>query len=69
MAVNLTRPAALGSLAAAAVIAAVLYGAWVRAGRPRGVAHAVVEAEMVQAEMAGELDDVTPEAVAPETAR
>ena len=53
LAVNLTRPAALGSLAAAAVIAAVLYGAWVRAGRPRGVAHAVVEAEMVQAEMAG----------------
>ena len=67
LAVDLTRPAALGSLAAAAVIAAVLHGAWVRAGRPRGVAHAIVEAEVVQAEMAGELDDITP--VAPEAAR
>jgi hypothetical protein len=31
----------------------------VEAGRPRGVAHAVVEAEVVQAELAGGLDDVT----------
>ena len=69
LAINLTRPAALGSLAGAAVIAAVLYGAWVRAGRPRGVAHAVVEAEVDQAETASELDVVTLEAVAPEAAR
>lgn len=59
LAVNLTRPAALGSLLATALIAAGLHGAWVKAGRPRGVAHAVVEAEVVQAELAGELDDVT----------
>jgi hypothetical protein len=59
LAVNLTRPAAVGSLFATALIAAGLYGAWVTAGRPRGVADAVVAAEVVAAEAAGELDDVT----------
>ncbi|WNM26737.1 hypothetical protein RN607_11095 [Demequina capsici] len=46
---NLTRPAALGSLFATAVASAVLYSAWVRAGRPRGAAHAVAEAEAGEA--------------------
>ncbi|MGC4175582.1 amino acid permease [Demequina sp.] len=42
---NLTRPQALGSLLATAIVAAGLYAAWVRAGRPRGTANAVAEAE------------------------
>jgi hypothetical protein len=42
---NLLRPAALGSLAATAIVAGGLYIAWVRAGRPRGASHAVAEAE------------------------
>lgn len=42
---NLTRPAALGSLAATGLVAGGLYWAWVRAGRPRGAAQAVAEAE------------------------
>lgn len=46
LAVNLTRLAALGSLLATALVAGGLHRAWVRAGRPRGVAHAVVEAEV-----------------------
>jgi hypothetical protein len=54
LAVNLTRVAALGSLLATALVAAGLYRAWVRAGRPRGVAHAVVEAEeVVEVEVEG----------------
>jgi amino acid transporter len=48
LAANLTRPAAIGSLAATAVVAAGLYGAWVRAGRPRGMGHAVAEAETLE---------------------
>jgi hypothetical protein len=42
---NLTRPQAVGSLAATAAVAVGLYVAWVRAGRPRGTANAVAEAE------------------------
>ncbi|WP_228373621.1 amino acid permease [Demequina soli] len=42
---NLMRPAAIGSLAATAIVAGGLYWAWVRAGRPRGAALAVAEAE------------------------
>jgi amino acid transporter len=49
---NLTRPAAVVSLACTAMVAGGLYIAWVRAGRPRGTSHAVAEAE------AGEPDDV-----------
>jgi hypothetical protein len=33
------------SLAAACGIAALLYWLWVRAGRPRGIARAVIDAE------------------------
>jgi amino acid transporter len=44
LAVNLTRLDALVSLAAALLIAAALHRLWVRAGRPRGVAEATVEA-------------------------
>lgn len=43
---NLFRPAAIGSLAATVVVGGALYYAWVRAGRPQGTAHAVVEAEL-----------------------
>ena len=43
--VNLARGEPLASLAAAVGIAWVLYRLWVRAGRPRGIAHAVVDAE------------------------
>ena len=39
--VNLMRGLPLVSLAAAGLIALALYGGWVRAGRPRGVARAV----------------------------
>ncbi|WP_228373159.1 amino acid permease [Demequina silvatica] len=42
---NLMRPAAVGSLAATGLVAGGLYWAWVRAGRPRGAANAVAEAE------------------------
>lgn len=41
LAVNLIRVDAIVSVSAAAVIAAVLYQQWVRAGRPRGIASAV----------------------------
>ena len=41
LAVNLMRGLPLASLAAAGLIALALYGRWVRAGRPRGVARAV----------------------------
>ncbi|MFP5360864.1 MAG: hypothetical protein ACLGHM_10255, partial [Actinomycetes bacterium] len=61
----LTRPAAIGSLAATLVVAGGLYWAWVRAGRPRGAALAVAEAEASEAEV-DELveDDLDPGAVA-----
>ena len=42
---NLHRVEALGSLFATGAVAALLYVAWVRAGRPRGAANAVAEAE------------------------
>ncbi|MBB6379714.1 hypothetical protein BKA01_006989 [Pseudonocardia eucalypti] len=45
LAVNLTRPDAVVSLTAALALAAGLYWAWVRAGRPRGVRDAVANAE------------------------
>lgn len=40
LAVNLSRGTPIFSLAAALAIALVLYVAWVRAGRPRGIAAA-----------------------------
>jgi amino acid transporter len=43
--VNLARGEPIVSLAAALLIAAVLYGLWVRAGRPRGIRTAAAEAE------------------------
>ncbi|HEX3609977.1 MAG TPA: amino acid permease [Solirubrobacterales bacterium] len=43
--VNLSRGDPIASLAAASLIALVLHRFWVRAGRPRGIAQAVVEAE------------------------
>ncbi len=48
--VNMTRPAAIGSLAATILVAGGLYIAWVRSGRPRGIAHAVAAAEAVVGE-------------------
>ncbi|WP_228379182.1 APC family permease [Demequina rhizosphaerae] len=59
---NLMRPAALGSLAATAVVAGGLYWAWVRAGRPRGAALAVAEAEAGEAQQ----DDAADALPAPE---
>jgi amino acid transporter len=43
--INLSRGDPIASLAASLAIAAVLWRLWVRAGRPRGIAAAVVEAE------------------------
>jgi hypothetical protein len=45
LAVNLARGEPIASLAAALVIAAVLYVLWVRAGRPRGIRNAAADAE------------------------
>ena len=45
LAVNLARGQPIASVAAALVIAFVLYRFWVRAGRPRGIADIVSEAE------------------------
>ncbi len=42
---NSLRPAAVGSLAATALVGGGLYLAWVEAGRPRGASHAVALAE------------------------
>ncbi len=42
---NAMRAAALGSLAATAIVGGSLYFAWVKAGRPRGASQAVAEAE------------------------
>ncbi|WP_405166614.1 amino acid permease [Nocardia sp. NBC_01499] len=42
--VNLARGEPLASLAAALLLAALLYWGWTRAGRPRGIAHATIEA-------------------------
>ena len=53
---NLTRPAAIGSLVATGLVAGGLYLAWVRAGRPRGAAHAVADAEAG----AGDAEKVAP---------
>ena len=44
---NLSRGLPVISLAAALIIAAVLYGAWVRAGRPRGIRNVAAEAEEI----------------------
>lgn len=43
--VNLSRGDPIASVAAASLIAFALYLLWVRAGRPRGISEAVVEAE------------------------
>ncbi|TMA98895.1 MAG: amino acid permease [Deltaproteobacteria bacterium] len=48
LAVNLGRGNPIASVAAALLIALVLYVLWSRAGRPRGIAQAVVEAETGQ---------------------
>jgi amino acid transporter len=45
LAINLSRGDPIASLAASLAIAALLYRLWIRAGRPRGIAGAVVEAE------------------------
>jgi amino acid transporter len=45
LAVNCARGNPIASLAAAVLIALMLHRFWVRAGRPRGIAQAVVEAE------------------------
>ncbi|WP_296666293.1 amino acid permease [Demequina sp.] len=59
---NLTRPAAIGSLAATGLVAGGLYWAWVRAGRPRGASQAVAEAEAGEAEV----DELVLDELAPE---
>jgi hypothetical protein len=43
--INLARGAPLVSLAAALLVAAMLYALWVRAGRPRGIRNAAAQAE------------------------
>ncbi|MEY9837840.1 hypothetical protein [Streptacidiphilus sp. EB103A] len=43
--VNLLRGEPIASLAAALLIAGVLYRMWVKAGRPRGIRDATAEAE------------------------
>ena len=45
LAINLGRGDPIASVAAALLIALVLYALWARAGKPRGIAQAVVEAE------------------------
>ena len=45
LAINLSRGDPIASLAASLLIAGVLHRMWMRAGRPRGIATAVVEAE------------------------
>ena len=45
LAVNLSRGNPLASVAAALLIAFVLHRFWIRAGRPRGIAQAIIEAE------------------------
>jgi hypothetical protein len=45
LAINLSRGDPIASLAASLLIAGVLWRLWVRAGHPRGIATAVVEAE------------------------
>lgn len=44
---NLSRGLPAISLAAALIIAAVLHGAWVRAGRPRGIRNVAAEAQEI----------------------
>ena len=50
--VNLARGEPIASLAAAVAIAGLLYGLWVRAGRPRGIRNVAAEAE--QADQPGD---------------
>jgi hypothetical protein len=45
LAINLGRGDPIASVAAALLIALGLYVVWARAGRPRGIAQAVIEAE------------------------
>jgi hypothetical protein len=45
LAINLSRGDPIASVAAAVLIAVLLYVLWARAGRPRGIAQVVVEAE------------------------
>lgn len=45
LAINLSRGDPIASLAASLAIAGVLYRLWLRAGRPRGIAAAVIEGE------------------------
>jgi amino acid transporter len=53
LAVNLSRGNPIASVVAALLIALVLFVLWSRAGRPRGIAQAVVEAETGGAHVAG----------------
>lgn len=46
--VNLARGLPLASLAAALLVAGLLYGVWVRAGRPRGIADVAAAAETTE---------------------
>jgi len=50
LAVNLGRGEPIASLAAAVILAGVLYAFWRRAGRPRGIAEVVSEAEHLSEE-------------------
>lgn len=55
LAVNLSRGDPIASVAAALVIALLLHRSWIHAGRPRGIAQAMIEAERQTAtEIAGE---------------
>lgn len=49
LAVNLSRGEPIASLAAAVLVAAVLYRLWVKAGRPRGIRDVAAEAEAAEA--------------------
>ena len=48
--VNLARITPIASLAAALTVATLLYGLWVRAGRPRGIRNVAAEAEILEPE-------------------
>jgi hypothetical protein len=50
----LSRVYPVASLGAAVGVGATLYGLWVRAGRPRGVAGALADAEASPQEPAGQ---------------
>jgi hypothetical protein len=69
LAINLGRGDPIASIAAALLIALALYGLWRRAGRPRGIAQVVVEAERVEAQPRPEDADGDPPRAAARSAR